>query len=87
MAARDEFETLAPEFGVHINGSAKSIDAITADLISLQVLDDAEAMSMFALTVSAWDSAESKVKWIDDPLFQSVDAQYPGPERSKFNVS
>ena len=70
MTARDEFETLTPEFGVHINGSKKSIDAITADLISIQVLDDVDAMSMFALTVSAWNSAESKVKWIDDKLFQ-----------------
>ncbi|MBA4142868.1 MAG: phage late control D family protein [Nitrosospira sp.] len=70
MTARDEFETLTPEFGVHINGSEKSIDAITADLISLQVLDDVDAMSMFALSISAWNSAESKVKWIDDELFQ-----------------
>lgn len=70
MAARDEFETLAPEFGIYINDSEQPIDTITADLISVQVLDDVDAMSMFALTVSAWNSAESKVKWIDDELFQ-----------------
>jgi phage protein D len=74
MTARDEFETLTPEFGVHINDSEKSIDAIIADVISIRVLDDVDAASMFSLTVSAWNSAESKVKWIDDKLFQEGNA-------------
>lgn len=70
MAARDEFETLTPEFGIYINGSQVPIDTITADLISLNVLDDVDAMSMFAVTLSAWDAAEVKVKWVDHKLFR-----------------
>lgn len=70
MTARDEFETLAPEFGIHINDSRNSIDAVKADLISIAVMNDVDAISMLALTISAWNAAESKVKWMDDELFR-----------------
>jgi phage protein D len=70
MTARDQFETLTPEFGIYINGSQVPIDTIAADLISLNVLDDVDAMSMFAITLSAWDAAQVKVKWIDHKLFR-----------------
>jgi phage protein D len=69
MAARDQFDTLAPEFGLHINGSPLPNDAV-ADVVSIDVFDDVDAMSMFAITVPGWDSAKMKVKWMDDKLFQ-----------------
>jgi uncharacterized protein len=68
MTARDNFDTLAPEYAVQINGTALSSEAL-ADLISLSVVEDVDAASMFSLTVPAWDTAQMKPKWIDDPLF------------------
>lgn len=69
MAARDQFDTLAPEFGIHISGSPLPSDAV-ADIISISILEDVDAMSMFAITLSGWDSATMKVKWMDDKLFR-----------------
>ena len=70
MTARDELETLTPEFGIYINGSEVPIDTIAADLISLDVFDDADATSMFAIKLTAWDAVEVKVKWMDHKLFR-----------------
>ncbi|WON73515.1 hypothetical protein [Nitrosospira sp. Is2] len=69
MAARDQFDTLAPEFAVHINGSPLPNEAV-ADIVSIDVLDDVDAMSMFAITVPGWDSANMQVKWMDADLFR-----------------
>ena len=69
MTARDRFDTLAPEFSVKINDAALPNDAL-ADLIGLTVLEDVDAVSMFTLTLSGWDTVQMKAKWIDDPLFR-----------------
>ena len=73
MTARDNFDTLAPDFSVKINGQALPTDAM-ADMIALCVLDDVDAASMFTLTLSGWDAAQMKPKWIDDPLFREGNA-------------
>jgi phage protein D len=70
MSARDRVATLAPEFGIHINNSPRPIDAISADIISINVLDDVDAMSMSSITLSAWNAADVKPKWIDDDRFR-----------------
>src|SRR5688500_8217463 len=70
MAAGDRLATLAQEFGIYINNSPRPIDAISADLISIQVLDDADAMSMASITLTALNSADVKPKWIDDDRFR-----------------
>ena len=57
MSARDEFNTLAPEFAVKVNGALLPNDAV-ADVHALTVLDDVDAPGMFTLTLSAWDSVE-----------------------------
>lgn len=69
MTARDGFDTLAPEFSVKVDGRALPMEAL-ADLISLSVLDDVDAASMFTLTLSSWDAVRMKVKWIDDALLR-----------------
>ena len=69
MNARDPFDTLAPEFTVHVNGSLLPNEAV-ADLIKVSVLDDVDAPGMFAITIVAWDSTQMKAKWIDNALFR-----------------
>lgn len=69
MSARDEFDTLAPEFKFRINGSPLPNEAM-ADMIAVTVLDDVDAMSMFTMTLTGWDGVEMKPKWIDDNLFR-----------------
>lgn len=69
MTARDEFDTLAPECSVKVNGAPLPMEAL-ADLIGLSLLEDVDAASMFTFTLSGWDTVEMKAKWIDDPLFR-----------------
>jgi uncharacterized protein len=69
MTARDQFDTLAPEFSLRINGAQMPVDAF-ADLISLRVVEDVDAMGMLALMIKGWDGVEMKVKWIDSDLFR-----------------
>lgn len=69
MAARDQFDILAPEFAVHINGSPLPNEAV-ADIVSINVVEDLDATSMCTLTLSGWNTAEMKVKWMDDQLFR-----------------
>jgi len=66
--ARQSFDTLAPEFSVRINGAPLPQPA-AADLIRLATLDDVDGPGMFEITVVAWDTAQMKAKWIDDPMF------------------
>jgi phage protein D len=73
MTARDQFDTLAPEFKVKVNGQALPADAL-ADMIGLTVLDDVDAASMFTLSLSGWDAAQMKPKWMDDALFREGNA-------------
>ena len=68
MSGRDEFNTLAPEMAIKVNGADLRV-AAAADLIAVDVLDDVDAPGMFSLTVAAWDTAQMKPKWIDDSLF------------------
>jgi phage protein D len=65
MREQDPFDTLAPEFRVEIDG-AEVPEQLKADLRAVRVLEDVHATGMFSLTVSCWDTAEMKVKWIDD---------------------
>jgi phage protein D len=69
MNARSDFDTLAPEFTVQVNGAALPNEAM-ADLIGLTVLEDVEAAGMFSLTLTGWDTVQMKPKWIDDKLFR-----------------
>jgi phage protein D len=69
MAARDQFDTLAPEFAIRINGSALPNEAV-ADMISINIVEDLDAPSMCTVTLSGWDTVEMKVKWIDHKLFR-----------------
>jgi phage protein D len=70
MTARDQFDTLAPEFKLQINGAPLPNDAV-ADLIAVSVIDDVDAMSMFTIKLSGWDGFEMKVKWMDSDLFHA----------------
>ena len=69
MNARSDFDTLAPEFTVQVNGAALPNEAM-ADLIGLTVLEDVDAAGMFSLTLTAWDTVQMRPKWIDDKLFR-----------------
>ena len=68
MTARDNFDTLAPEFSIKVNGSPLPNQA-AADLIKVSILDDVDAPGMFAITIVAWDTQTMKPKWIDHTLF------------------
>ncbi|QCP49809.1 phage late control D family protein [Trinickia violacea] len=69
MNARSDFDTLAPEFALKINGAALPT-AAAADLISIVVLDDVDAMGMFTFSLTCVNTEDMKVKWIDDDLFR-----------------
>lgn len=69
MTDRRNFDTLTPEFRLKINNEELPLQA-KSDLVSVEVMEDVEAMSMFTFTVPCWDNAEMKVKWIDDDLFK-----------------
>jgi phage protein D len=69
MTTRDaRYETLTPAFRVRVNGAELPQDAL-ADLISLSVLDDVDALSMCVLSLKGWDGVAMKVKWMDETLF------------------
>lgn len=69
MTDRRNFDTLTPEFCLRINGEELPVEA-KSDLISVEVLEDVGAMSMFNFRLPCWDNAEMKPKWIDDDLFK-----------------
>jgi len=73
MNVRNDFDTLAPEFRVRIKGEDLPAAAM-ADLIELSVIDDVDANGMFTFAISAYDSVEMKIKWIDDDLFREGNA-------------
>jgi phage protein D len=66
---RRNFDTLAPEFRIRINGEELPL-AAKSDLVSVGVLEDVGAMSMFDFRLPCWDTAEMKPKWIDEDLFK-----------------
>jgi uncharacterized protein len=67
--ARSDFDTLAPEFALKVNG-APLPQAATADLIDVCVLEDVDATSMFTFSLTCYDTAQMKVKWVDEALFR-----------------
>ncbi len=69
MTDSRNFDTLAPEFKISINGAELPLKA-KSDLVSVAVLNDIGAAGMFLFTLQCWDTAEMKVKWIDDDLFK-----------------
>jgi phage protein D len=66
---RRNFDTLAPGFRLRINNSDLPT-AARADLIAVSVTEDVEATGMFSFTLTSWDGAQTKVKWIDHELFK-----------------
>lgn len=68
MTERRNFDTLTPEFRLAVNGSDLPL-AARADVTAVSVLEDVNATSMFTFSLQCWDTAEMKVKWIDDDLF------------------
>jgi uncharacterized protein len=69
MTERRNFDTLTPEFIIRINENELPL-AAKSDVVSLGVLEDVGAMSMFNLMLPCWDNAEMRPKWIDDDLFK-----------------
>lgn len=69
MTAREKLNTFTPEFEVEISGSPLPKKAI-ADLISITVLEDVDAMSMVTIVLPAWDADKVMAKWIDEELFR-----------------
>lgn len=69
MTNRTPYDTLSPEFTVSVNGSPLPKEAM-ADLIKIDILDDVDAPGMFAITITAWDTAKMQPKWIDHSLFR-----------------
>lgn len=69
MSDRSDFDNLAPEFRVEIDGREVPGPMI-ADLLGVRVLEDTEATSTCAISLGCWDGVEMKVKWIDDDLLR-----------------
>ncbi len=67
MSDRRDFDSLAPEIAIRVNGS-EIPNEVKADLISIVVLDDVNTTGMFSFKLKCEDSAEMEVKWIDDDL-------------------
>jgi phage protein D len=89
-AKGDQFGTLTPEFLIYIKDLNHPVDTISADMISLNVLDDVDAPSMAALMLSAWNSVDVKPKWIDDDMFREgnpmkIEMGYRDQKVSVFN--
>lgn len=61
-------ETLAPEFGIRINGSDLPLKA-RSDVIMLAVHQDVTAPGMFTLRLITWDITAIEITWADDELF------------------
>jgi phage protein D len=57
-----------PDVSVRVNGSTLPI-AAQADLQSVTVQEDLQALSMFTLELSNWDQARLQVAWSDSALF------------------
>lgn len=70
MSARDDYDTLAPEFRLLVNGAPLPA-AAAADLLAVGVHNDVDTIGMFTFTISGWDAAAMQVKWMDDSLFQA----------------
>jgi len=69
VAEKRNFDTLAPEVKLRINGKEIS-EAATSDLVSVNVLEDVNAAGMFTFTLLCWDNREMRVIWIDDDQFK-----------------
>jgi uncharacterized protein len=57
-----------PDLSVRVNGSALPM-AAEADLRSVTVQEDLQALSMFTLDLHNWDDERLRVSWSDNPLF------------------
>jgi phage protein D len=57
-----------PDFDVRVNGSPLP-PAARNDVCSLTVVEDVEALSMFALELDNWDHEKLQVSWSDSSLF------------------
>jgi phage protein D len=57
-----------PDLSVRVNGSALPV-AAEADLRSVTVQEDLQALSMFTLNLHNWDDERLRVSWSDNPLF------------------
>jgi len=68
MTERRDFDSLTPEFKLHIDGREVP-PAVKADVTTVAVLNDVEAAGMFSFTLLCWDGAKMEVKWIDEAMF------------------
>jgi len=57
-----------PDFGVRVNGASLPADA-QADIRSVTVQDDLDALSMVTLVLYNWDDDGQQVTWSDSKLF------------------
>lgn len=60
--------TIVPDIDIRANGASLSPEA-QADIQSVTVLDDVNALSMFTLVLYNWDQEQLKFSWSDSPLF------------------
>ncbi len=67
MPALQSQQRLVPDFRVRVRG-AELPPTGKADLTSVGVYEDVEALSMFTLTFINWDMDKIKVTWSDDAL-------------------
>ncbi len=68
MADYSGVATLTPNVEVLIQG--RKLPAKTAaDLVAVQVFEDIDAPSMFALELMTWDLRQEKFTWVDDDAF------------------
>src|SRR5215831_4790709 len=62
-------DTLIPDVRVRIKNERDLPFDPKADLISVNVFEDVNVTGMFTFTLVCWDSAEMRVRWIDDDFF------------------
>ena len=66
-------EALSPRFKVLLNDQALSSDeqkTLEADVLSINVSEDIDAVSMFDVTLESWDESKQKLTWLDSETFE-----------------
>lgn len=62
-----------PRIDLQIDGLGLAI-APKSHITQVEILEDLEAPSMFAITLKAWDGETGELQWIDDSLFEPGNA-------------
>lgn len=64
-------EALSPRFKVLLNGlSAEKQKSMEADVLSINVSEDVDAVSMFDVTLESWDENKQQLTWLDSDVFE-----------------